>query len=283
MQLASSFALATARSKTASAAPLKEQIAADRKQLPAGAEAAMAMFADAPLPAFTADATRSLKASRIAEARARALPDGFTKNTLKESLVLEYVENFRKQFIQLYPDRRPLLLTPANEAGTPKFVCTTLRPTLMPMRELYDMQACARFLATYIHYEPLEVPTEIPAVLPSPSFTIENRIGDAFEMATVLCSYLLGSGHDAYVVWGTAPRWITLKAEDRAKCGWSAPPDAIDRTNHTTPEVLRLAPPKRAGAGAASAAGAAAAGSGGAAGSRPGGCCWWRCIGGAQC
>jgi len=34
-----------------------------------------------------------------------------------------------RQFTDLHPDRRPLLLTPRNECGRRKFICTTLRPT----------------------------------------------------------------------------------------------------------------------------------------------------------
>lgn len=35
--------------------------------------------------------------------------------------------------------RRPLYLTPPNECGVPKFVCTTLRPSLLPYPELYSL------------------------------------------------------------------------------------------------------------------------------------------------
>lgn len=216
-------------------------------------------------PQFSTDGTRSTKYERILEARegtnaavaVAKMPDSFKKNTLKESLVLEYVQHFRKQFIQLYPDRRPLMLTPLNEAGVPKFVCTTLRPTQLPFKELYDLEACARFVAAYVHYEPLEIPTEVPEYLPSPAFTLKTRVGDSFEMAMLLCSYLLGAGFDAYVAWGTAPKWVTLKTEDRSKCPWKAPPDAIDRTAHTTIEALKVHPEKPKNKTAAAAASSA--------------------------
>ena len=45
----------------------------------------------------------------------------------------------RTQFVELYPLRRELLLTPENECGQKKFICTTLRPTQMPYKELYDV------------------------------------------------------------------------------------------------------------------------------------------------
>lgn len=34
---------------------------------------------------------------------------------------------------------------------------------------------------------------------------LEWTVGDSFDFAMVLCSFLLGAGFDAYVVWGTAP------------------------------------------------------------------------------
>ena len=68
----------------------------------------------------------------------------------------------RTQFIELYPLRRELLLLPRNEAGVKKFVCTTIRPTQMPYKDLYEVDACAKFLADFLVYEPLEDPTHLP-------------------------------------------------------------------------------------------------------------------------
>ena len=247
------------------------------------------MTDDIVVPVFTADGTRSTKHERLLAVahRSDALPDSFRRNNLKESLVvssslfvalkntthltcsfqqLEYVDNFRKQFVQLYPDRPQLLLSPLNEAGVPKFVCTTLRPTQLPFREvsmlfylidtsrqessplrhslktfqLYDLGACATFFSSYLHYEPLDNPIEVPLYLPSPAFTLQSRVGDAFDLATVLASYLLGSGYDAYVVSGRAPRWLTLRQEDRSMCEWSPPADAVDRNLHTSLDALEL-------------------------------------------
>jgi hypothetical protein len=194
----------------------------------------------ADIPIFSSDGTRSTKYERILAVRSDALPDSFRQSSLKENLVLEYVDNFRKQFVQLYPDRPPLLLTPFNEAGVPKFVSTTIRPTQLPFRELYDVGACAAFFAAYLHYEPMDSPKEIPPYLPSPYFTLQTRVGDAFDLATVLVSYLIGSGYDAYVVSGRAPKWITLRMEDRSSCEWKPPADAVDCELHSSPLALAL-------------------------------------------
>jgi len=42
-------------------------------------------------------------------------PESYRVNSSKEKLALSYAENFRKQFVHLYRDRKPLLLNPLNE------------------------------------------------------------------------------------------------------------------------------------------------------------------------
>jgi hypothetical protein len=145
-----------------------------------------------------------------------AAAPSYASNSLKELLCLEYIAGFQRQFESLFPSRRPLYLHPPNEKGIPKFVCTTLRPTLLPQRELYDCHALARFLAGAVEYEPLENPIKPPTCLPSPSFTLKCRAGDSFDMATLLTSFLIGAGYDAFVVHGTAPRWICLMDQSKS-------------------------------------------------------------------
>ncbi len=152
------------------------------------------------------------------------LPPTYTANTLKEELCLEYVEHFRKQFVQLFPDRKPLFLVARNEAGVPKFVCSTLRPTQLPYKAIYDMHTAAAFVANYMEYEPLPHPLELPQFLPSPSTVLQWRAGDCFDFAMLLCSLLLGDGYDAYVVVGTAPRWITLRDLSHTRSKYKLPP-----------------------------------------------------------
>ena len=45
-----------------------------------------------------------------------------------------------------------------------KFICTTVRPTCLPYKELYDFESCAKFVADYLAYEPLSVPNELVSV-----------------------------------------------------------------------------------------------------------------------
>lgn len=152
------------------------------------------------------------------------LPPTYTANTLKEELCLEYVEHFRKQFVQLFPDRKPLFIVARNEAGVPKFVCSTLRPTQLPYKSVYDLRTAAAFVANYMEYEPLPHPLELPQFLPSPSTVLQWRAGDSFDFAVLLCSLLLGDGYDAYVVVGTAPRWITLRDLSHTSSHFQAQP-----------------------------------------------------------
>ncbi|RHZ38872.1 hypothetical protein DYB26_014789, partial [Aphanomyces astaci] len=131
-------------------------------------------------------------------------PSSYSTNSNKELLCLEYVANFRKQFDDLMDAsdicRPPLYLCPPNERGIPKFVCTTLRPTLLPFLDLYDMDKLATFVSGLIEYEPLVDPCAPPACLPSPSAVLAWQAGDSFDMANVLASFLIGAGYDAYVV-----------------------------------------------------------------------------------
>ncbi|XP_072168175.1 dynein regulatory complex subunit 7-like [Diadema setosum] len=145
-------------------------------------------------------------------------PLSYKENDNKEKLVLAYAENFRRQYVHLYRDRKPLLLNPLNECSVEKFVCTTIRPTTLPFQELYDYDGCAEFVADYITFEPLDPPVDLPKTLLSPTTVLRRQRGNSFEMSTLLCSLLLGAGYDAYVVCGYASREITVCDETREIC-----------------------------------------------------------------
>ncbi|KAK6635809.1 hypothetical protein RUM44_001063 [Polyplax serrata] len=86
-------------------------------------------------------------------------PLSYLKNNEKEKLLLWYSENFRQQFCEKYPDRRPLLLACDNECGIQKMVCTTVRPTTLKFSEFLTWDGCAKFVAEHLSYEILENPT----------------------------------------------------------------------------------------------------------------------------
>jgi len=131
---------------------------------------------------------------------------------------MEYINSFTEQFLTKYKKRRIPFMIAENEFGVKKFVCTSLRPTQIPIPELYDMYECASFLAGYVIYEPLDPQTEPPQSLFSPTRTLDSNTGDSFDLANLLCSFLLGNGYSAYIVCGYAPRFITLKDQSLTHC-----------------------------------------------------------------
>jgi len=131
---------------------------------------------------------------------------------------LEHVMEYQRQFKIIYDPLRDLLIAPKNECGKRKFICSTLRPTKLPFTELYDYAGCAKFTANYLEYEELFLPNKLPEIMPSPANVIKWQGGDCFDFAIVLCSLLLGTGYDAYVVYGTAPKNITTKDESLMEC-----------------------------------------------------------------
>jgi len=109
-------------------------------------------------------------------------------------------------------------LTPLNECGVPKFICTTLRPSLPPFPQLYTLDGCAKFVSEFLTYEPLEDPLHPPSHLPSPMSVLQWQAADAFDAAVVLCSLLLGSGYNAFVVMGYAELAVTLNDQSQTEC-----------------------------------------------------------------
>ena len=169
---------------------------------------------------FTADGKLNTKEKRVADLRKSASSASFSyhTNSTKEELCFEYIQTFLDQYKELYPKRTLPYMIAENEYGVKKFVCTTLRPTQMPVPELYDLHEAASFLAGYIVYEPLDPPGEPPKALLSPTQTLNSCTGDSFDCAMVLCSFLLGAGYDAYVVYGNTQRFVALRDQRAQDC-----------------------------------------------------------------
>ena len=177
----------------------------------------MATSADLAFSAEGRQSTKDRRVKELSDAVSDKVPDSYRTNSSKEALCLEFVRNFRDKFQTLFPDRELFLIVP-NEYGIPKFVSTTLRPTLLPFRQVYDVQKLASFVANYLDYEPLDRPLAPPSVLPSPTQVLEWGVGDAFDFSVLLASYLLGAGYDAFVVYGYAPQWVTLRNQAHTRC-----------------------------------------------------------------
>uniref|UniRef100_A0A336LWC1 Dynein regulatory complex subunit 7 n=1 Tax=Culicoides sonorensis TaxID=179676 RepID=A0A336LWC1_CULSO len=146
-------------------------------------------------------------------------PKSYKTLSLKERLLLLFAENFRRQYNEKHPNRKPLILCLENECGIQKFVATTIKPTVFLYPELIDnWQGCASFIADHIIYEPLEDQIKIPKRLLSPETIIRRRKGNSFEMATLLCSLLIGNGFPACVVYGYATREVVNNDLRRVVC-----------------------------------------------------------------
>lgn len=171
---------------------------------------------------FSAEGRMNTKDRRIQDCKKQShtskLPSSYKNNSIKEELCFEYISSFNQQFLSMYPKRRLPYMTAQNECGVKKFVGSTLRPTQLPYSELYDMYECASFLSGYILYEPLASLSDPPHNLFSPSQTLISNVGDCFDISALLCSFLLGAGYDAYVVYGYAPNFISLRDQSMTLC-----------------------------------------------------------------
>ncbi|MFN3841624.1 MAG: hypothetical protein ACK4RF_13040, partial [Cyclobacteriaceae bacterium] len=80
-------------------------------------------------------------------------PAAYRENNIREMLVLEYVENFRVQYVQLFPDRPPLFLCPKNEAGVQVIigVAWMIALLILPLTLLSLPLSVARFPEICLH------------------------------------------------------------------------------------------------------------------------------------
>ncbi|XP_056381324.1 dynein regulatory complex subunit 7 isoform X4 [Hyla sarda] len=165
-------------------------------------------------------------------------PLSYTENSPKEQTLLNLAENFFRQYTHLYPDRKPLFKSPLNECGMEKFVCTTLRPTLLPYPELYNWAECAHFVSEFLTMEPLNPAIVLPRYLFSSYSILRKQKGNCFDFSILLCSLLLGAGYDAYCVSGYATREMCLMDETRETC-------PLLKTTQESPGVSLVKPHKK--------------------------------------
>ena len=184
---------------------------------------------------LTSDGRLNTKQHRAADCKLAIshAPVTYKSVSTKEALCFEYLKSFLGQFVALYPKRKLPYMTALNEFGVKKFVCTTIRPSQVPFQELYDLYECASFLAGYILYEPLSPPFEPPEFLFSPTQCLDSHTGDAFDCATLLCSFLTGAGYDAYVVHGYAPKYVTIRDQSSLPCPVITSSSSISSAVHT--------------------------------------------------
>ncbi|XP_054311034.1 dynein regulatory complex subunit 7 isoform X4 [Pongo pygmaeus] len=188
----------------------------------------------AELPAFTKDTIDISK-----------LPVSYKTNTPKEEHLLQVADNFSRQYSHLCPDRVPLFLHPLNECEVPKFVSTTLRPTLMPYPELYNWDSCAQFVSDFLTMVPLPDPLKPPSHMYSSTTVLKYQKGNCFDFSTLLCSMLIGSGYDAYCVNGYGSLDLCHMDLTREVCPLTVKPkETIKEEEKVLPKKYTIKPPR---------------------------------------
>eukprot|EP01135_Chromosphaera_perkinsii_P002873 Nk52_evm28s229 gene=Nk52_evmTU28s229 len=172
-------------------------------------------------------------------------PESYKSNSQQEELILGYVEVFRRQYAELFPDRKPLILCPPNEFGVSKFISSYIRPSLPPFKELYDHTTCAKFVSDYLNYQILSDPTNAPTSLNSPTTTLLKQNANCFEYSNLLCSFLIRAGYDAYAVSGYASLELTLMDQSNNKCPFLDQEEkVIEREKEQTRSKYVVRPPR---------------------------------------
>lgn len=173
------------------------------------------------MPFYTVDGRISTKESRLKALKKKGIPDEpcfkpYISNSAKEQECIDYLQDYEIDFVTNNPEWKDrLYLTAMNDHGVQKAVCTTLRPTLSNHTELHDVRKANKLLSQFLTFEPLEDHTKSPRSLPSPTLVIESGVGDVFDYANLLTSYLLGAAFDVYMVYGEAPEWICKNDQQR--------------------------------------------------------------------
>ena len=169
------------------------------------------------------------KMLRLQSATAASFPGSYAENTEFEELALEYLSDFCQQFTQVYPDRLEPFVTCRNELGVRKPLCSFIKPSKLPFKELYDLKDCARFFSDFVMYEQLQDPLRLCDYASSAQTTINWQAGDCLDMAILLCSVLIGYGYDAYVVRGYAPQFVAAADQTQNAPDNLATTDALSK------------------------------------------------------
>ncbi|KAM6176196.1 dynein regulatory complex subunit 7 [Erethizon dorsatum] len=173
------------------------------------------------------------------------LPLSYKTNTPKEEHLLQVANNFSRQYSHLCPDRVPLFLHPLNECEVPKFVSTTLRPTLMPYPDLYNWDGCANFVSDFLTRVPLPDPLKPPLHLYSSTTVLKQQKGNCFDFSMLLCSMLLGAGYDAYCVNGYGSQDLCNMDLTREVCPLTVKPkERVRKIQKVQPKKYTIKPPR---------------------------------------
>ena len=123
---------------------------------------------------------------------------------------LEKINDFQIQFYKDNPYRMRVFLTAENENGTPYFLSSYIRPSVLPLIEAHNVELAAEFVANLCNYQPLFDFFSQPRCITTANFTAKTQFGDCYDLSVLLTTLLTGIGYGAFVVVGYANREITL-------------------------------------------------------------------------
>lgn len=105
----------------------------------------------------------------------------------------------------------------------------------------------ANFVSSYVDYTPAAQPHEMPRIILTPAATLQQRSGNAFDMAMLLASLLAGAEREAHVAVGYAP--VNIAQNVSTSQTYDAP--AVARLAAVQQLVLEFLAPGRQAAAAA--------------------------------
>lgn len=158
-------------------------------------------------------------------------PKAYKTNTPYELQVLEYINDYRLQYITLFSQRKPLLYTCQNECNITKCINTYIKPVLLPYTTVCDLQSAAQLVADIITYQQLTLPCELPVSLNTSSTVIQQQRGNSLEMSILLASILIGMNYNVYVVSGYASHAVCSNNQSNTQCA--------DLIQHTTAQPVQ--------------------------------------------
>ncbi|KAL0223856.1 hypothetical protein P9112_003246 [Eukaryota sp. TZLM1-RC] len=154
-----------------------------------------------------------------------------------DKVALSYLKHFDKQFRQLFPGRRKLLLAPFDESNNPRVICSQFRPTQLPYSELYYAESAAQWVSDFINITPLSDSTEPPTHLLSPQTVLDSQEGDIFSTSILLCSLLIGCGYNAVVAYGYAAKKIAFQDQSGTKCPFIEKKETTSEKDNNEPKL----------------------------------------------
>ena len=162
--------------------------------------------------------TKQLRREQLNKNSTKIAPKSYVENSDFEKKHLEVIQDKTKRILNDNPNIDPRcisMVSSENEYGVKKCVCATIKPELLPNPRMHSVDDYSQFIAQNFEYEPLERSFELPSYLASPTQVMTWGVGDAFDLAVLLASFLTGRGFDAHVAYGTAPRWICERDTSR--------------------------------------------------------------------